>query len=107
MRVLVASGTWYPERNGVARVATEVAFRLSKRGHDVTALVPSAPDLPEQEREGSLTVDRVVKRNALPLTVTDIFEMRRHSRRLGSFDVLIAHGSAAAVGLSRARLSAP
>jgi glycosyltransferase involved in cell wall biosynthesis len=107
MRVLVASGTWYPERDGVARVATEVAFRLAKRGHDVTALVPWARDLPEQERKGSLTVNRVIKRNALPLTVTDILEMRRHSRRLGPFDVLLAHGSAAAVGLSRARISAP
>ncbi len=107
MRVLVASGTWYPERNGVARVATEVAFRLADRGHHVTALVPRVPDLPGQESRGSVTVNRMIERGVLPLTITDVLETTRHSRRLGPFDVLLAHGSAAAVGLSRARVPAP
>ena len=107
MRVLVASGTWYPDRNGVARVATEVGRRLAERGHEVTALVPRVADLPGEEHEGSVTVHRVIERGLVPLTVKDVIETTRHSRRLGAFDVLVAHGSATAVGLSRARLRAP
>jgi glycosyltransferase involved in cell wall biosynthesis len=107
MRVLVASGTWYPERNGVARVATEVARGLADRGHDVTALVPPAVGTTTEEREGSLTVRRVITRGFLPLTVKDVLETTRYSRRIGTFDVLLAHGASAGVGLSRARLAAP
>jgi glycosyltransferase involved in cell wall biosynthesis len=107
LRVLVASGTWYPERNGVARVATEVACRLAQRGHDVTALVPAVATGPAEEHEGSLSVHRVIRRGILPLTLKDALETTRHSRGLGSFDVLVAHGSTTAVGLARARLQAP
>jgi glycosyltransferase involved in cell wall biosynthesis len=107
MRVLVASGTWYPERNGVARVATEVARRLAERGHEVTALVPRAAGLPTEEHEGSLTVHRRVERGVLPLTVKDLLETTRHSRRLGTFDVLLAHGASTALGVRRAGLPAP
>jgi glycosyltransferase involved in cell wall biosynthesis len=107
MRVLVASGTWYPERNGVARVATEVARNLAARGHEVTALVPRVAGLPPEEREGTLTIHRVIARGLLPLTVKDVLETTRHSRHLEGFDVLLAHGSMTAVGLSRARLNAP
>ena len=107
MRVLVASGTWYPERNGVARVATEVARRLADRGHDVTALVPVVDGLPAEEHEGSLAVRRVVERGFLPLTVKDVLETTRHSQRLGEFDVLLAHGATAGMGLARAGLAAP
>jgi glycosyltransferase involved in cell wall biosynthesis len=107
MRILVASGTWYPEQNGVARVATEVGRRLAEEGQEVTALVPRVAELPAEEHDGSLTVRRAVQRNFFPLPITDAIEMGRHARRLGAFDVLLAHGSAAAVGLSRARLPAP
>jgi glycosyltransferase involved in cell wall biosynthesis len=107
MRILVASGTWYPERNGVARVATEVGRKLAERGHDVTALVPRVPESPTEDREDTLRVHRVIERGLLPLTIMDVLEVSRHSRRLGAFDVLLAHGSPAAVGLSRARLPAP
>jgi glycosyltransferase involved in cell wall biosynthesis len=107
MRVLIASGTWYPERNGVARVATEVGRRLAERGHEVTALVPRVAELPTEEHDGSLTVHRVIERGVLPLTVNDLLETTRHSRRLGAFDVLLAHGAATALGLSRARIPAP
>jgi glycosyltransferase involved in cell wall biosynthesis len=107
LRVLVASGTWYPDRNGVARVATEVGRRLAERGHEVTALVPRLTDSPAEEHEGSLTVRRVIARGLVPLTVKDVVETTRHSRRLGAFDVLVAHGSTTALGLSRARLQAP
>jgi glycosyltransferase involved in cell wall biosynthesis len=107
MRVLVASGTWYPDRNGVARVATEVGRRLAARGHDVTALVPRVAGLPRDEQEGSLRLHRVIERGLLPLTVKDALEVTRHSRRLAPFDVMLAHGASTAVGLSRARLRTP
>jgi glycosyltransferase involved in cell wall biosynthesis len=107
MRVLVASGTWYPERNGVSRVASEVGRKLAEYGHEVTALVPRRQDLPTEEGDGLLMVHRVIERGFLPLTITDIFQTSRHARGLGDFDVLLAHGAAAAVGLSRARLRAP
>jgi glycosyltransferase involved in cell wall biosynthesis len=107
MRVLVAGGTWYPERNGVSRVASEVGRKLAERGHEVTALVPRREDLPTEERDGLLTVHRVIERGFLPLTITDIVQTSRHARRLGYFDVLLAHGAAAAVGLSGARIRAP
>lgn len=107
MRVLVASGTWYPARNGVARVATEVAHGLAGRGHEITALVPRVDGLPVEERQGSLTVRRVIKRGRIPLTIKDVFETGAHARGLGSFDVMLAHGATALVGLSRARLPAP
>jgi glycosyltransferase involved in cell wall biosynthesis len=107
MRVLVASGTWYPERNGVARVATEVAQKLASRGHDVTALVPIVGGLPREVHEGSLTVRRAIRRGLLPLTVKDVFETTRHSQRMGEFDVLLAHGVSTAVGLSRLPFAAP
>jgi glycosyltransferase involved in cell wall biosynthesis len=107
VRVLVASGTWYPERNGVARVATEVGHRLAARGHEVTALVPRVGTLPQEEHEGSLTVHRVIKRGLLPLTVKDVLETARGSRGLGRFDVMLAHGASTTVGLSHAQLPAP
>jgi glycosyltransferase involved in cell wall biosynthesis len=107
MRILVASGSWYPARNGVARVATEVALHLAGRGHDVTALVPGAADLPTEERQGSLTVRRVIQRGRIPLTIKDALETRKHANGPELFDVALAHGAPTLVGLSRARLPAP
>jgi glycosyltransferase involved in cell wall biosynthesis len=107
VRILVASGTWYPERNGVARVASEVGQRLALRGHEVTALVPNVVGLPREERDGSLAVHRVIERGVMPLTVKDVLETTRRSRSLGPFDVIVGHGASTAVGLSRAGFSAP
>jgi glycosyltransferase involved in cell wall biosynthesis len=107
MRILIASGTWYPDKNGVARVASEVGRRLADRGHEVTAVVPRAPNLSADEQTGSLRVLRVIRRGALPLLANDVVETTRRSRGLGRIDVVLAHGSAAAVGLSRAGLGAP
>ncbi len=107
MNILVASGTWYPERNGVARVATEVARRLAERGHRVTALVPHAPGGPTEERDGSLVVYRVIERGRIPLTIKDVLETRAHARGLGPFDVALAHGPMTAVGIAGARLGTP
>ena len=107
MKILVTSGTWYPERNGVARVATEVSRKLAQRGHAVTAIVPRDPALPIEEREGSLVVRRLIERGRLPLTVKDVLETSRHGRAFDSFDVVLAHGPMTAVGISRARVPAP
>jgi glycosyltransferase involved in cell wall biosynthesis len=107
MRILIASGTWYPERNGVARVATEVGRGLARRGHEVTALVPRAAGLPREDSDGSLRVLRVIERGLLPLTIKDVLETRKHSRSLGAFDLLLAHGPMTAVGLSGTDFSAP
>jgi glycosyltransferase involved in cell wall biosynthesis len=74
----------------------------------VTALVPRLAGAPDEEAFGALRVVRRIERGRLPLTVTDVLESRRRARALGGpFDVLVAHGSMLAVGLSRARLSAP
>ena len=107
MRILLASGTWYPERNGVARVATEIGQRLAVRGHEVTALVPKVAGMPREERDGSLALHRVIERGVMPLTVKDVLETTRRSRSLGPFDVIVGHGASTAVGLSRAGLHAP
>jgi glycosyltransferase involved in cell wall biosynthesis len=107
VRILVASGTWYPERNGVARVASEVGQRLALRGHEVTALVPKVAGMPREERDGSLAVHRVIERGVMPLTVKDVLETTRRSRSLGPFDVMVGHGASTAVGLARAGFSAP
>jgi len=107
MRVLVASGTWYPERNGVARVASEVACELAGRGHEITALTPRVDGLPAEQRQGALTIRRVLRRGRLPLTIKDVLETTSHAGRLGPFDVLLAHGPTTLVGLSRVGLRAP
>jgi glycosyltransferase involved in cell wall biosynthesis len=107
VRILIASGTWYPERNGVARVASEVGQRLAGRGHEVTAVVPKVAGMPREERDGSLAVHRVIERGVMPLTVKDVLETTRRSRSLGPFDVMVGHGASTAVGLARAGFSAP
>jgi glycosyltransferase involved in cell wall biosynthesis len=107
VRILIASGTWYPERNGVARVASEVGQRLAGRGHEVTAVVPKVAGMPREERDGSLGVHRVIERGVMPLTVKDVLETTRRSRSLGPFDVMVGHGASTAVGLARAGFSAP
>jgi glycosyltransferase involved in cell wall biosynthesis len=48
-----------------------------------------------------------MKRGLLPLTLTDVLETARHAANRGPFDVMLAHGASTAVGLARARLSAP
>jgi len=107
VKILIASGAWYPETNGVARVASEVGRRLADRGHEVTAIVPSVSSLPPEEVTGTLRLLRVIRRGSLPLLANDLLETTRRSRGFGPFDVLLAHGSAATLGLSRARLAAP
>jgi glycosyltransferase involved in cell wall biosynthesis len=110
MRILVASGEWFPDRkSGFARVVTETATRLADRGHEVTVLAPWQDHEPVETAQGSLTVQRRLTRGALPLTFTDIVQTRKHARahQRTDFDVLLAHGSMTALGLSSAGLEAP
>jgi len=109
MRILVASDQWFPDvRGGAARVATETARRLAKRGHEVTVLCPTHPGEPERATEGSLTLLRVLPRTLVPQTFSDPFYARRRAGlQRGRFDVLLAHQTTVAAGLAAAKLGAP
>jgi len=110
MRILVASGQWFPDRkSGFARVVGDTARGLAARGHSVTALVPAHPPEPSNATEGSLTIRRELRRSPLPLTLTDIVETARLGRSVdaGGIDVILAHSASSALGISAARLGAP
>jgi glycosyltransferase involved in cell wall biosynthesis len=110
VRILVASGEWFPDRkSGFARVVAETARRLAARGHDVSVLVPRKGGKAAETAKGSLLVRHVLRRNALPLTFTDVTQTRKHAKAYGGsgFDVLVAHGSSTAVGLWASALRAP
>jgi glycosyltransferase involved in cell wall biosynthesis len=110
VRILVASGEWFPDaKSGFARVVTETAKKLAERGHEVTVLAPRKGREATETADGSLLIRRVLSRNALPLTFTDVAQIRKHARayRMSSFDLLLAHGSMAAVGFWASALRVP
>lgn len=110
MRVLVATGQWFPDAvGGSARVATDTVVHLARRGHEITVIAPRVRGLPRESVEEGVRVRRVLARTRLPLTWTDVAETRRHAARLGRgrFDLAVAHQSTGGVGLSRARLGIP
>jgi glycosyltransferase involved in cell wall biosynthesis len=108
MRVLVAAGTWSPERNGVARVAVETARELARRGHDLTVLAPRADATATEADEEGLRVLRGLVRGRLPLLLTDVTQSRRVARGLREqFDVVLAHGSMLTTGIGRSGIAAP
>jgi glycosyltransferase involved in cell wall biosynthesis len=110
VRILVATGQWFPDaRGGSARVATETAHRLAAAGHEVTVLAPKSPGRDTETQNGTLRILRTLRRSHVPLTLTDVFETRRAARGLAprDFDVLLAHQSTAAVGMLTAGLEAP
>ncbi|MGZ8698056.1 MAG: glycosyltransferase family 4 protein [Gaiellaceae bacterium] len=109
MRILIASDQWFPDfHGGSARVAAETARRLADRGHEVVVLVPRAKGRPRELTEGTLKLMRVLPRNSLPQTFTDVVATARYARGLGApFDVLLGHQSTTASGLRYARLRAP
>lgn len=96
MRVLVAAGEWFPDYvGGTARVVRATAEALAKRGHQVTVIVPQARDEPEVSSVNGVQLRRVIRRSHLPLTITDVYEMRRAIRATssGDFDLVLAHGA--------------
>ncbi len=109
MRILVLASEWFPDRaGGNARVTREVALRLAARGHEVTALAPSAAGAPREEVHGSLTLRRLLPSGPLPATWTHTLAGWRWSRRAGdSFDVILAHTSTVLAGARRAGLRTP
>jgi glycosyltransferase involved in cell wall biosynthesis len=109
MRILVATHQWFPDyTGGSARVATETARALARRGHELVVLAPRGKP-PVAESEAALSVERVLPRGRLPRTLTDVLWTAAHARRLrrSSFDVLVAHHPTTAVGLSSTGLQAP
>ena len=109
MDVLVATDQWFPDvLGGVARVATETSRRLAARGHDVTVVAPRADGAVREDRDGSLRLCRALPRGRLPRTLTDVAATARAARRIsGRLDVLVAHTSTTALGLSLSRKTAP
>lgn len=111
MRILIATGQWFPDfRGGSGRVAADTARALARRGHEVLVLAPKASGLPEQETDGNLTVRRVIARGFLPLVLTDVLQTRRHARHAAlarRFDLLVSHQVSNFVGLRGARLDLP
>ncbi len=106
---LVSTDQWSPDViGGSARVAAETARALAARGHDVVVLAPSRGGSPALERHGRLELHRAIRRGPFPQTFADVIETRRVARRNGrDFDVLLAHQSTNAVGLSTAGLRIP
>jgi glycosyltransferase involved in cell wall biosynthesis len=110
MRILVATDQWFPDYvAGPARLAAESAKRLAHRGHDLVVLAPRHPNTPRVSVDEGVEVHRVLARNALPQTVTDVLGAGRYSRRLRSaaFDVALAHQPTVAAGVTAARPDLP
>jgi glycosyltransferase involved in cell wall biosynthesis len=109
MRILVATDQWFPDvQAGPARLAADAARALVTRGHDVTVLAPRNGRVGDADEAG-VRVKRVLSRGPLPQTLTDPIETWRHARRLAEsdFDVLLAHESTTAVGLTTQARRAP
>ena len=110
MRILVASDQWFPDfKGGSARVATDTAAALARRGHTVTAIVPHWHRSAILVEEPGLTVLRVLPQTRWPSSLTDVLSTTREARQLRDerFDVLLGHQSSTTMGLWAARLQAP
>jgi glycosyltransferase involved in cell wall biosynthesis len=108
MRILVATGQWFPETTGgSARVATETALGLAGRGHEVTVIAPVSARPAVERLAEYLTVRRSLPRTRLPITLTDVVATARSVRRLGGYDVALVHQSTCAAGLVAAGFDAP
>jgi glycosyltransferase involved in cell wall biosynthesis len=101
MRVLIATDQWSPDViGGAARVASETAHALARRGHTVTVVAPQGEGLPAVERHGSLELRRSIGRGLLPQTFSDVREGRRLAGLVGDeFDVVLAHQNTLTTGL--------
>lgn len=110
MRILVATDQWSPDViGGSARVAADTAHALARLGHEVVVLTLAHRSLAAVEDEGGVEVRRVLRRGPFPQTLADPVISYRHARSLRrcSFDLLIAHQTTNAAGLSMAGLDAP
>ena len=108
MRILVATGEWFPDsKSGFARVVTDTSRLLASRGHEVTVLAPRLEQTTIDQHNG-LDVRRTLARR-WPKTLTDVVEVARHTAALRSmrFDVVVAHSPPTAVGVTAAQLAPP
>jgi glycosyltransferase involved in cell wall biosynthesis len=108
MRILVATGEWFPDsKSGFARVVTDTSRLLASRGHEVTVLAPRLEQATIDQHDG-LDVRRILARR-WPKTLTDVVEVARHTAALRSmrFDVVVAHSPPTAVGVTAAQLAPP
>jgi glycosyltransferase involved in cell wall biosynthesis len=106
----VATDQWSPDAiGGSARVATDSARALVRRGHELTVLAPAIPGVPEQALEDGVEVARVLRRHGVPQTIADPIATRQAARTLRGrrFDIVLAHQSTNASGLAAAGLGAP
>jgi glycosyltransferase involved in cell wall biosynthesis len=106
VRILIATAVWFPDSiGGVARVATDTARHLARRGHDVAVVVPSGV---EAASHNGLSLHPRLPQTVLPNTATDIPATVLAARRLdGPWDVLLGHQPTTAAGLAMAGLDAP
>jgi glycosyltransferase involved in cell wall biosynthesis len=56
VKLVICTPSYWPERNGVATVATTLAERFAVMGYDVTAIAPRCGDRPRQERHGGIAI---------------------------------------------------
>lgn len=110
MRVLVATGQWFPDyAGGTARVVRATAEGLVKKGHEVVVIAPKSSEQTAASVVNGVEVRRVLRRSALPLSITDIYEVRRAVRAMqrDRFDVILAHGDICAAGVLAVRPRPP
>jgi glycosyltransferase involved in cell wall biosynthesis len=109
MRILVIASGWFADRKGgSARVATETAERLARRGHEVTVLAPRVRDEPTITRTGSLTLCRTIPRRVIPATLSDMFTGWRHGQNLArDVDLVVSHASTVSCGFVARGLARP
>ncbi len=108
MRIVSVASEWFPDTiGGQARVASETAWRLAERGHDVLAIVRDAEVSPVPAPAGGVRVVRVPA-GRLPRTASDPVATARAAGRLArGADVVVTHLPTTAVGILAARLPVP
>lgn len=108
MRVLIATDQWSPDAiGGSAGVATATAQGFAERGDDVTVVAPRIAGLASIEQVGGVELHRSIRRGLLPQTIGDALGTWRSARRLPTPNVLVAHQSTGAVGLTNAHPGIP
>jgi glycosyltransferase involved in cell wall biosynthesis len=110
MRVLVVAGGWFPDHMGGAeRVVRATAEALVKRGHQVCVIVSHADNEPSVTTADGIQLHRAIRRSRLPLTITDVYEVRRAVRAASSYepDLILAHGASHAAGAILASTGKP
>jgi glycosyltransferase involved in cell wall biosynthesis len=110
MRLLIASGQWFPDyAGGTARVVRATAEGLVRKGHEVVVIAPGRPQESAVSLVNGVELRRVLRRGLLPLAIADIYEIHRAIRTLEHrrFDAILAHGDICAAGALSLRRRPP